>query len=101
MNVAGSEAAARVEKPKMYRVGMHMMNKMKEIREKDKRIVMAEIANVQKTFEMNKSFDYQFRTVDARKANIIENAINIVERHQTTLAVGCSRRKTKNGQGMS
>jgi len=58
-----------------------MMKKMKEIREKEKRIVMAEIANVQKTFDMNKSFDYQFRTVDARKANIIENAINIVERH--------------------
>lgn len=63
--------------------GQHLMKKMKEIREMDRRAVLYQIQNVQKTLEADPSYE--------SKTNIIENAINIVDRNKSSLAVGCQR----------
>jgi hypothetical protein len=70
--------------------GMHLVRKMKEVREQDRREVLSELENVQRTIQVDKTRE--------SRANIIENALNIVDRHQGSLAVGCGK---KAGQHMS
>jgi hypothetical protein len=45
---------------------------------------MSEIENVQKTLEVDNA-------PNEARANIYENAINIVDRHKMKLAVGCRK----------
>ncbi len=65
--------------------GHHLMNKMKEIREQDRKAVLTQIENIQWTLQDR----YQ------SNINIIENAINVVDQNKGSLAVGCSK-KSKN-----
>ena len=69
---------------KMLVKGMHLVRKMREVREQDRRVVMSEIENVQKTLEVDNA-------PNEARANIYENAINIVDRHKMKLAVGCRK----------
>ncbi len=64
--------------------GMHLVKKMREVRELDRRVVMSEIENVQKTLDVDNA-------PNEARANIYENAINIVDRHKMKLSVGCRR----------
>ena len=66
--------------------GMHLMKKMKEVKESDRRQVLSELENVQRSIPIDKSVE--------SRANIIENAWNIVDRHKRTLAIGCGRGKS-------
>jgi hypothetical protein len=61
------------------------MKKMKEVKELDRRQVLSELENVQKSIPLDKSVE--------SRANIIENAWNIVDKHRQTLAIGCGRGK--------
>lgn len=65
--------------------GMHLMKKMKEVKESDRRQVLTELENVQRSIPLDKSVE--------SRAHIIENAWNIVDRHKSTLAIGCGRAK--------
>ena len=65
---------------------MHLMKKMKEAKQKDRRQVLSELENVQRSINVEKSIE--------SRASIIENAWNIVERHKNKLAVGCGRGKS-------
>jgi len=53
---------------------MHLMKKMKEVKELDRRQVLSELENVQKSIPLEKSVE--------SRASIIENAWNIVDRHR-------------------
>lgn len=64
--------------------GMHLVRKMREVREQDRRLVMSEIENVQKTLDTENA-------PNESRASIYENAINIVDRHKMKLSVGCRR----------
>ena len=64
--------------------GQHLVKKLREVRDQDRRAVMAEMENASKTLEVdNAPIEY--------RANMYESALNIVDRHKMKLQVGCRR----------
>lgn len=68
--------------------GMHLMRKMKEVREFDRKVVLHQIETIQRSHEEHPSHE--------GKTNVIENAINVVTRNKSSLAVGCMRKEGLN-----
>ena len=58
--------------------GQHLVKKLREVRDMDRRVVMSEIEIAQKTLEVENA------PLEAR-ANMYESALNIVDRHKMKL----------------
>ena len=70
--------------------GQHLVKKLREVRDQDRRAVMLEMENASKTLEVDDA------PIESR-AHMYESVLNIVDRHKMKLQVGCRRQ----GQNMS